>query len=269
MAANKIILKCKECGKKHTLNPNSKASPPFYKCFNFEGKNRIYRDTGYYNVCKTCINTMCIKDDGEFDLDAFKDLLKDYFDKPFYQEIFDFALKRAKTVNGIIGLYFKDLNLNKSEETWDKEDKKPIEIKHELVHSSKWYGDYTEEDIAYLDAYYDGLNKDFKIITTNHKDYAKKIAQASLAVNKAYKEALSGEPNAFKRYKDAQAIFDTLSKSAQFSESSRSSDDVGISGISQVVEKIENKQWIYETEEFEEDMLDHLLEQFKNIKKSL
>jgi len=130
-------------------------------------------------------------------------------------------------------------------------------------------GTYSYADSDYLNDYLSKLQSDFNIITTNHMDYARKIAKASLATDKAYEAMIQGVSGADKRYKDLQSIFDTLSKSAQFSENTRGANDAGISGISQVVDKIESKQWIYDTEEFPEDELDHLLKQFANIRKSL
>jgi len=137
------------------------------------------------------------------------------------------------------------------------------------IYSEEWNGRYTQVDINYLNQYLTGLHSDFKINTTSYKDYAKKICCASLAVNKAYQEMLDGANGADKKYKDLQSTFDTLSKSAQFSENSRSSISAGINSISQVVDKIESKEWIYEAQEYEKDAIEHLLDQFNNIQKSL
>ena len=47
-------------------------------------------------------------------------------------------------------------------------------------------GKYTQKDIDYLNKYYAGLERDYKIITENHRDYARKIAKASLQMDKAF-----------------------------------------------------------------------------------
>ena len=48
----------------------------------------------------------------------------------------------------------------------------------ELIYDDKWMGKYSQKDIDYLNNYYAGLERDYKIITENHRDYARKIAKA-------------------------------------------------------------------------------------------
>lgn len=58
----------------------------------------------------------------------------------------------------------------------------------ELIYDNKWMGKYSQKDIDYLNSYYAGLERDYKIITENHRDYARKIAKASLQMDKAFDE---------------------------------------------------------------------------------
>lgn len=101
----------------------------------------------------------------------------------------------------------------------------------DFIYDDIWMGKYTQKDIAYLNKYYAGLERDYKIITENHRDYARKIAKASLQMDKAFDEMINGIDGADARYKNAREAFDTLSKSAKFSESTRSVNDVGISSF--------------------------------------
>lgn len=92
-------------------------------------------------------------------------------------------------------------------------------------------GNYSETDIRKLDHYYESLENDYNIVTENHRDYARKIAKASLQMDKTFDDMMNGIEGADKRYENATKAFDTLSKSAKFSESTRSVNDVGASSF--------------------------------------
>lgn len=139
----------------------------------------------------------------------------------------------------------------------------------EKIYSKEWKGYYTQEEIDDLNNYYKDLNTDFKIVTRNHKDYARKIAKASLAMDKAFEDAKDGVAGADKRYKDFKESFDSLSKSAQFAENTRSQNDVALGCFGKVFELVENHHWIPEWDSLEKDEIDVLLDQFSNIDKSL
>lgn len=139
----------------------------------------------------------------------------------------------------------------------------------ELIYDEKWMGKYTKKDIDYLNNYYTGLERDYKIITENHRDYARKIAKASLQMDKAFDEMINGLDGADARYKNAREAFDTLSKSAKFSESTRSVNDVGISSFSKVAAMVEAHNWIPEHKPLQKDVIDEMIEYLSTITKSL
>jgi hypothetical protein len=139
----------------------------------------------------------------------------------------------------------------------------------EKIYSKEWKGYYTKEDLDDLNQYYNDLNTDFKITTRNHKDYARKIAKASLAMDKAFEDFQNGVIGADKRYKDFKDTFDSLSKSAQFAENTRSQNDVALGCFGKVFEVVENHHWIPEWDSYEKDQIDVILDQFSNIDKSL
>lgn len=143
------------------------------------------------------------------------------------------------------------------------------EQKEPLIYSDEWMGEYTQQDLDRLNKYYDSLNADYKIVTVNHRDYARKIAKASLMMDKAYEDMLKGVPGAEKMYLNAKDIFDSLSKSAKFSEDKRSINDVGISSFSKIVSMVENHNWIPEYVPKKKDMYDELLDELRVINKSL
>lgn len=143
------------------------------------------------------------------------------------------------------------------------------EEQEEVVYDEKWMGKYTKKDIDYLNNYYVGLERDYKIITENHRDYARKIAKASLQMDKAFDEMINGLDGADARYKNAREAFDTLSKSAKFSESTRSVNDVGISSFSKVAAMVEAHNWIPEHKPLKKDTIDEMIDYLSTITKSL
>ena len=246
----------------------------------FKTDNPLYGE--YFPTCKNCIYELFnahIQSGSDIRGAVIK--ICELLDRPYIEEVFFSTYEKEKDNKKILGLYFK----NSSMQQWKKQgilrfnnsifDRNSLQGTQTVfedqtrIYSEEWNGRYTQTDINYLNKYLTGLHNDFKINTTSYKDYAKKICCASLAVNKAYQEMLDGTTGADKKYKDLQATFDTLSKSAQFSENSRSSMSAGINSICQVVDKIESKCWIYEPDEFEKDAIEHLLDQFNNIHKSL
>ena len=138
-----------------------------------------------------------------------------------------------------------------------------------LIYDDKWMGKYTQKDLDYLNKYYSGLERDYKIITENHRDYARKIAKASLQMDKAFDDMINGIEGADAKYKNAREAFDTLSKSAKFSESTRSVNDVGISSFSKVAAMVEAHNWIPEHKPLEKDTIDELIDYLSTITKSL
>jgi len=277
MAVKKNITKikrkeitCTKCGLIKSVNIGN-----FFKT-----DNPLYNE--FFPTCKNCIYELFNGHiQGGSDIRNAIIKICELLDRPFIDEVFYSTYEKEKDNNKILGLYFK----NSAMQQWKKQgiirfndsifSRISSQATQEVfednvrIYSEEWNGRYTQTDINYLNKYLTGLHNDFKINTTSYKDYAKKICCASLAVNKAYQEMLDGVNGADKKYKDLQATFDTLSKSAQFSENSRSSISAGINSICQVVDKIENKTWIYAMDEYEKDDIEHLLDQFNNIHKSL
>ncbi len=139
----------------------------------------------------------------------------------------------------------------------------------EPVWSDDWHGYYTHRDLVYLDNYYKGLQEDYKIDTINYRDYAKKIAKASLVMDKAYQDVLDGKDKADEAYSKATRNFDSLSKSAQFTANQRTANDVTLGCFGRVFDLVEKHNWIPEHVPTNEDMYDKLLKQFSNIERSI
>ncbi|AAK79108.1 Conserved hypothetical protein [Clostridium acetobutylicum EA 2018] len=135
----------------------------------------------------------------------------------------------------------KDIVINRSiSENVKEKDKKPKKI-----YSQKWIGTYTQEQLDYLNDYYEDCLKDFNIVTRNHKDYARKIAKASLVMDESYNDMMNGISGADKRYKEAKAIFDSLSTSAKFSEKTRSiNDSAGFDNLGEIILNLEQNGYL-------------------------
>lgn len=266
----KDIYYCVGCGKKHSKNN-------FYKSYNSNHKN------GAYPFCKKYIKEKVYKSNNKIDVKKFQGILRE-IDAPFIKSEFDGAILEKRET---IGAYFSRISMKQYREyTWKdsgldestsqkksnlQEDGKRDESKKtgKAAYSSEWRGEYTELDLEYLNDYYKELQRDFKIITKNHKDYAKKIAKASLAMDNAYEDMMNNVSGSVKRYKDLKEVFDSLSKSAQFAEDKRGKNDVSLGGFGVVFDKVEQKKWIPKHTPLEKDEYDKLIEYFSTINKSI
>lgn len=83
------------------------------------------------------------------------------------------------------------------------------------IYSAVWNGMFTQREIQYLDEYYDRLDSEFVLDDVNIQDYARKVAKASLEADTRYNNMRIGKCTS-KEWKEAQDMFDGLSKSANF-----------------------------------------------------
>ncbi len=262
----KIVCQNKQCpkmGKYQSIND-------FYKSHS----NAL----PHHPFCKTCVNEMVDINN----MNTIYDILK-VLDTPFILDVWNqVCLSGTKNY---LGDYLKIMNFTKKnlygELKWVdsifelsiEQEEVSEEVQKELddtpIWDAKWQGNYTKMELEYLNGYLTDLENDFKIVTRNHKDYAMKIAQASLAMNKSYNDMMTGKADAEKQYKSAASNFDTLSKSAQFAESQRGANDVSLGCFGKVFDAVEKHNWVPEYNPEDKDMYDKLLEQFANIEKSL
>lgn len=223
-----------------------------------------------YPVCKSCIQ----KKVDVKDVESVKSVLKDMdlaFKKDLWQEVYDFCNGDQGAFGVYIGRIQKRGSPTYSESNFDIVDEESGEVLEEdegkKIYSKEWGGKFTKTELEYLNNYYNGLLNDYEITTTNHRDYARKIAKASLAMDEEFEKVLRGEPDT--TYKNLRDTFDKLSNSAKFSESQRSANDVGLGSFGVIVAKVEKHTWIPEYEPVDKDTYDLIIEQFSNIEKSL
>ena len=109
----------------------------------------------------------------------------------------------------------------------------------ELIYSRDWNGLYTQREIDYLDDYYAKLEEGFVLDNQNIQDYARKAAKASLDADIKYSRMRHGQASVAE-WEKAQAIFDNLSKSANFAACKRKPGDMaGLGSLGAIVAKIE------------------------------
>jgi len=272
-------ITCTKCGMVKTTNISNY----------FKTENSLYN--GFFPTCKDCIYE-------EYNLMLEKGLnirevtikICELLDRPFINDVFFSTYDKEKDSKKILGLFLKNssmqqwkrqgllrykdsifetitLNENINNNLDDSSDL--YANKDEKMYSKLWMGDYIKTDIEFLNNYLRGLHSDFKIVTENHKDYAKKIAKSSLHMDKCFQDMLSGIPQSDKRYKDARETFDTLSKSAQFSEQTRGQNDISLGCFGVLFERVEQKKWVPQHTPLEKDDYDKMIEYFSSINKSI
>lgn len=290
--------------KKNPLAPRKRKKLPTKECCGCHEEKKLsefYQATegsssldGKVPLCKSCYKSMSTNDDGTINIDGFKRALQ-IMDKPYIESCLQTSIEKcADPMNNqkdVLGHYMRQVSslpqntktsfiqsienggvreqVIQPEQTMVVASKNLPNPEDEVIYSDVWRGNYSRRDIEFLDQYYSDLQHDYKIVTSNHRDYARKIAKASLQMDKSFNDMIAGIAGSDKRYKDAKDAFDQLCKSAKFSEATRSVNDVGISGFAKVAEMVEAHNWIPKHVVMEKDEIDKMLDYLSTITKSL
>ena len=130
-----------------------------------------------------------------------------------------------------------------------------------------WLGSYTQVELEYLNNYFDRLCVENRLTTHTQKDYARKIAKASLQMDKAQAALNDCNKDADTALTRARENFDVLNKSAKFAEQTRNSTDLG--SLGQIIEQVEKGQWVYKHTPIADDDVDKILNAFQTLNESL
>jgi len=285
-----IIITSKECTSCHKTK---KVSNYYIHRDNKPGHNLDF-------TCKECNKKIVVDLEG----------LKRYCDlnsRPFVQDLYDVALKTStdKYENNvdynslpeekresflfekIRNIYFSRMGATQYYSYLDTdqspvfvetiEDESEVEnvndaepVKEKKIHSEKWSGTYSHSQISWLDAYYADTCEDFNVVSRIHKDYAKKIAKASLNMDESFSDMMNGVSGADKRYKDSKAVFDTLSISAKFSEKTRGQNDTaGLGSLAEITAWLEQNGFLQEKIVFEDDDISKINKDLRHVLSSL
>jgi len=126
----------------------------------------------------------------------------------------------------------------------DKDSFKPTEEEQHNVEYNfselrlKWSGDFSNEELTRLEDFWQEMMTSYTIETASHKDQLRKICLVSVL---AEKELFAGNIVA---YKNLISTYDTLMKSAKFTEAQKATDKDFISSFSEFVGYIEKEGFI-------------------------
>lgn len=120
-------------------------------------------------------------------------------------------------------------------------DEKPIDEgrNERREYDRKWGGFFTKQEIEKLEETYAQYEEDFVLDNVNIRDYARKVAKASLNADIAEDKMRRGQTSATE-YKEAQRIFDDLSKSSNFAACRRKPGEAsGMGSLGEIIMRLE------------------------------
>lgn len=137
-------------------------------------------------------------------------------------------------------------------------------------YSRKWGGCFTKEEIETLEETYAQYEEDFVLDNVSMRDYARKVAKASLNADIAEDKMRRGEISAGE-YKEAQRVFDDLSKSSNFAACRRKPGDAsGMGSLGEIILRLETSGALKENGfTFPEDDIDKIIRDFRQTLRSV
>ena len=106
-------------------------------------------------------------------------------------------------------------------------------------YNKRWRGYFTPEQIEVLEDIYAKYENDFDLSDASLQDYAMKVVKASFHADQVYDQMRRGEATV-SDYKDAQKIFDDLSKSSNFAACKRKpGETTGMGSLGEIILRIE------------------------------
>ena len=104
-----------------------------------------------------------------------------------------------------------------------------------------WRGWFTKDQVEMLDEIYAKYEEDFVLDNINIQDYARKVAKASLNADIAEDRMRRGQGTPTE-YKEAQKIFDDLSKSSNFAACRRKpGESTGMGSLGEIILRLETQ----------------------------
>ena len=142
--------------------------------------------SGLLPYCKKCCISHSLNENGEFNVEKFKEMLQKV-DRPFLYDLLSDNLKKHKKVEGAIGFYFKDLGLQQyrdlryKDSIFDPEDKNKINedltnLKPTITNKDrvglidKWGYGYSDEELFSFEKKYDLLKENYPQKTAMHTE---------------------------------------------------------------------------------------------------
>ena len=156
-------------------------------------------------------------------------------------------------------------------DTGDVFDTQKVEEREsKMIYSKIWRGYFTQDQIDILDATYEEYEKDFDLSNVSMRDYAHKVAKASLNADIAEDRMRRGEipPS---EYKEAQKNFDDLSKSASFAACARKpGTSTGLTSLGNIIYGLEiNHQLDINPFTFPPDDIDLVMADMRHVARAV
>ncbi len=217
---------CKSCTQKFVVNKDTLKQFFWYN-------NREWSDQSYEQAKKKA--AYLLGNDADYVSDKLTEDQKDAMEEKA-------ACKAYLSMMNLEGVYRYAGNQSEVSGYSDyanRDDMKADKDEETLIFSREWNGLYTQREIDYLDDYYAELEEGFVLDNQNIRDYARKAAKASLDADIKYSKMRHGQASVAE-WEKAQAIFDNLSKSANFAACKRKPGDMaGLGSLGAIVAKIE------------------------------
>lgn len=138
------------------------------------------------------------------------------------------------------------------------------------TYSAEFNGDFKPAELEYLESYYAGLGTDFELNDISLRDNAKKLAKASLLVDKVQNDYMAGRCD-FSVVKDAVAQYDLLMKTGNFAACKRKPEDKsGLGSWGELSLYLETHGHPMTRKiEWEKDSVDEIIDQYRYLTTAL
>jgi len=133
-----------------------------------------------------------------------------------------------------------------------------------------WQGWFTPEQVEWMEEKYAQYSEDFVLDNVNMQDYTRKVIKASLNADLAEDRMRRGQGTA-SDYKEAQKIFDDLSKSSNFAACRRKpGESAGMGSLGEIILKLETQGYLDENPyTFPDDDIDKVIQAYKYTLESI
>ena len=134
------------------------------------------------------------------------------------------------------------------------------DAKNKPYYDKVWQGWFTPEQVEWMNEKYDQYKEDFVLDNINMQDYTRKVIKASLNADLAEDRMRRGQGTA-SDYKEAQKIFDDLSKSSNFAACRRKpGESSGMGSLGEIILKMETQGYLDENPyTFPDDDIDKVI----------
>lgn len=156
--------------------------------------------------------------------------------------------------------YEYEENLHVADSTRDAVVHEFTDEKDKPYYDKVWQGWFTPEQVEWMNEKYDQYKEDFVLDNINMQDYTRKVIKASLNADIAEDRMRRGQGTA-SDYKEAQKIFDDLSKSSNFAACRRKpGESSGMGSLGEIILRLETQGYLDENPyTFPDDDIDKVI----------